>query len=216
LWKQNNLIVWLYGCCRMALFAVDAATPPSPAAFDAKFATIADACNNDPLRWQAAIAACFGTGASVSRVVAEITTFRNQLFGHLASSLAGYRVPLVLWESGSIPPLVGDVRVALAHYTTVVVDEFSEELTTMAPELAAGPPEDFHRAVEGVAAAAGGQVGGLPGLQDLDVRHGNPLMLLLQSLLPWNMVQPQGEHVDRGELAAAFNEGDFVWDSDEE
>lgn len=84
----------------------------------------------------------------------------------------------------------------------------------MAPELlagAAGGGDGFDPAA--AAGVAAHHIG--PPVQPLDAQHGNPLMLLLQSLLPWNVVIPQAGAAPGADGDDGFHEGDYEFDDDE-
>ena len=95
--------------------------------------------------------------------------------------------------------------------TCIVCAEFSEELTTVAPEVLARAAGG-----DGVGVAAGGGHEGpavMGEINPLNAQHGNPLMLFLQSLLPWNVVVPGGPPPADGAGAdGGFNPADYDFD----
>lgn len=58
-------------------------------------------------------------------------------------------------------------------------------------------------------------LGGPEGVQELDAAHGNPLMLFLQSLLPWNVVVPRGAE-DPDAPPGEFNMGDYDMEEEDD
>ena len=192
----------------------------------------------EPAKWTAAaIAASGGAASSMRTLHREVLCTQSALLGIPARpGLIAVPGALPQWLSADARGSVLDTAAArerFQHYAEVIPDgacvfvvytrrclaqllmlfvDFSDDITTMAPELVAGDG-DAHPA----AAAAGGHLLDADGLHELDAAHGNPLMLFLQSLLPWNVVTPghaePGGPEAHGE--AGFDIGDYEFDDDE-
>jgi hypothetical protein len=162
--------------------------------------------------------ALFGGSAFVAASTAAwMQRLRQALYsrdGAATTAAAGVPVPVPGWMAGGDPRwgsvgAVGAVRGALAHYFDVVVGDLSDEITTMAPELAAaggggglgggGDDDDDGWGDEdgfgGHGGAGGGGNAGLPA--DLHAYAPgadgeNPLVTFFRALMPWNVVVPRG------------------------